>query len=298
MQLINIKAIDKNLARNTEPFKLNEEIFRSISNFILAVRLQEGHTEREILARMRLKDKRSKEFASVSEALKKAEQDHPGVVFWGGKCYDEKDLKILISIIANLTNNTLSELPKTVNVISSNHHTNLCSNFAPLEIEINTGWCGYQYCPNMKFKTVEAFIQYLKLPFSSELKEEIANFSGRKAKTVGSEINRILLAFNKPPLIYFAGQEIPFNSKEHKDLIFQAIKDKFRIHTAAQDQLLKTFGKTITHITKGAPSDFTSLTTDEFVELLDSIRLELVKKRFPALLDEKENVKFTIDKLN
>jgi predicted NAD-dependent protein-ADP-ribosyltransferase YbiA (DUF1768 family) len=150
------------------------------------------------------------------------------------------------------------------------------------------------------FKSVEAFLQYIKYPNILCSQKEIHKFASSpyinmsppeylefvegipesfavKAKKAGAKAND-LIAFNekrgKPNYAYWQGKQFVYRGAEHKHLIERALRYKFLQTVGLTALLCSTQDRVLIHELESPEAKLTSLPNKEFIGILEKIRRE------------------------
>lgn len=151
-------------------------------------------------------------------------------------------------------------MPEVLNVAwgSPDWRARLLSNFAPTPFEL---W-------GQKFASVEGFWQGLKFPEGSAEQRRVFGLSGYEAKRAGR---------NAPAgpggVFTWRGRTYRVGSREHWDLMRQALQAKFRQNAEARRVLLATAGLRLTHV---LPRDSKTIPGAVFAAMLEEIRAGIV----------------------
>lgn len=124
---------------------------------------------------------------------------------------------------------------------------------------------------DLRFKSVEGFIQGIKFPPQDRRRFTTFQLFGLAAKGMG----KVAVLHYKTSWVYWKGKRIPYGSDEHHKLIEKAIRAKFVQNPQLADYLVKTEGFELTHDTGHPESPHTSLPAELFIKMLVKIRKEL-----------------------
>lgn len=237
-------------------FCINGEQFKSSSGLMNAVKYPPGYEKR-----MRARN---------SEISAKVEFDiHQHQIHLFGKVLSplSNEWNLVVQIVKNVCSPKIAP----VNIVSSSRRFGICSNFAvsPFSLESSDPRDA------KRFKSVEAFLQYIKYPHGHPFKLEIPNTSAVEAKEYGRGANTFndqILAAGGTPKIYWNNEEIDFRSERHLDLAYQAVLAKFSQNSDALWTLLGTTGLALVHNTGRSDSPITSLKSVELAEMLMKVR--------------------------
>jgi len=124
--------------------------------------------------------------------------------------------------------------------------------------------------------SVEAFIQGIKFSGTTSEGARVFGLYGLEAKHAGRAVS-VKIAQRREKFesasVYWKGEEIPFGSDRHLNLIERAIAAKFKQNPDAAGALVSTGNALLIHPIPNAPH--TSLKAEEFVRILMLIRSDL-----------------------
>jgi predicted NAD-dependent protein-ADP-ribosyltransferase YbiA (DUF1768 family) len=160
--------------------------------------------------------------------------------------------------------------PASLNVIASNPESCLLSNFARAPFILD----------GVEYQSTEGFIQAIKFPPDSALRERASNSIGAHARKLGV-IHRRLNSKkfeDSSVVIYYGGKELAYGSDGHLQIIESAIRAKFEQNLDVLSSLLATANRPLYHDTGRKEGKHTSLPAKKFIAILESIRSEELAK--------------------
>lgn len=137
---------------------------------------------------------------------------------------------------------------------SSDARGRIMSNLSHHPFVLDGVWCG----------SVEGFIQGIKLPPEDPRREETLKLQGVSAWKMRMHA--------KGEFVWWNGEQIPYRSAKHADIIRRAIEAKFAQNPDALEALKATRGLKIVHETGQPESPTTTLNAVTYCAILTEIR--------------------------
>ena len=163
---------------------------------------------------------------------------------------------------------------------------NILCNFYPSNFKVD----------NVEVNSMEAFIQALKVPDVQE-QQKVCKMFGPSSKKIGNYF-KYYGGFDRKTL-HWAGQKYDRYSQSYIDLLQKAYNSKYRDDKEFRSILQLTEGYNLTHKIGKSDKDDTILTEDEFMDQLNKLRSNNVKKKIPIqdIITTYANQDLTINKL-